>query len=732
MGPSSNRLARESSPYLLLHAENPVDWYAWGEEAFDKARKEDKPIFLSVGYSTCYWCHVMERECFSDPEIANQMNEGFVSIKLDREERPDLDEIYMMATQLLTHSGGWPNSVFLTHDRKPFFAGTYFPPADRMGRPGFPRVMSALREAWALRRSEVVQQAEAVAEAIQQQMGQVGQKAAYPDAGVVAAAQALLARRFDPQRGGFGEAPKFPSPSNLFFLLDRARGGNDEARRMLEVTLDRMARGGIHDQIAGGFHRYSTDAEWLVPHFEKMLYDNAALAILYAETASLAPELGFDRVARLTLDFVLREMTGPGGGFFSAIDAETDGHEGAYYTWTRDELESILDAESRSLLAGVYGFDGAPTFEGDRYVLHLPRPLAEQARALGHSEPELLRRMEPGRGALLEARGKRKRPLVDDKILADWNGLMIGAMARVGQRLAEPRYVDAGRRAAHFVLSHLVNERTGALLHSFRDGTAKVPALLDDYAFLGEGLLALHAATGEAQWLEAASRLVAEQNLRLWDEENGGYFAAPESPDLLVRSKPAHDGAVASGNGVAALNLLDLARAAQDQDTAERAERLLAAFGPAMDQWPLAHVTLVRAAMRHGFASAKATPTTAAAAPPSTVLRDQALGVVETRGSLRSAPGPWKPFAVHLTVKEGWHLNANPALLRFLMPTEVKAGSAAVRDVRYPSAERYEGSVTIEGEVEAAADGPVSVSLTYQACDDERCLEPITREIVLR
>jgi hypothetical protein len=730
MSTSRNRLARESSPYLLLHAGNPVDWYPWGDEAFDTARREDKPVFLSVGYSTCYWCHVMERECFSDPEIARQMNEAFVSVKLDREERPDLDEIYMMATQLLTRSGGWPNSVFLTHDRKPFFAGTYFPPSDRMGRPGFPRVLASLREAWALRRVEVLDQAEAVTDAIRQQMGEAGEGSGFPDARVAEEARALLARRFDSRWGGFGPAPKFPSPSNLFFLLDHART-DDEARRMLAVTLERMACGGIHDQIGGGFHRYSTDAMWLVPHFEKMLYDNAALAQLYAEAAQLLPELGFERVARRTLDFVLRELTGPEGGFLSAIDAETGGQEGIYYTWTREELESILDAESRALLGAVYGFDDSPNFEGGRYVLCLPQPLAAQARAMGLSEDALLERVEPGRRSLFEARGKRERPLTDDKVLADWNGLMTGAMARVGHVVGESRYLDAARRAADFVLGHHRDQASGILLHSYRAGAAKVPALLDDYAFLIEGLLALHAATSESRWLDEASQLQAEQDRRLWDETGGGYFAAGNSRELLVRAKPAHDGALCSGNGVTALNLLELARLGAE-GAARRAERLVAAFGPAIDAAPLAHITLVRTATRQHPATAAAAAPSPAAASAKAALGDEAGSVVEARGILRPSPEPWKPFALHLTVKEGWHLNANPPLLRFLVPTEVGAAGNAVRNVRYPAAERYEGSVTIEGEVEVSGDGPVAVKLTYQACDEERCLVPVTREVPLR
>ena len=568
----ANRLARESSPYLLLHKDNPVDWYPWGEEAFARARAEDKPIFLSIGYSTCYWCHVMERESFSVPEIAREMNEGFVCVKVDREERPDVDEIYMAATQLITRSGGWPNSVFLTPDLKPFFAGTYFPPTDGRGRPGLPRVLQGLREAWLFRRPELLQQAEMVAQAMQQHLGPTaGGAASLPGAEVVDAVREGLAARFDPEWGGFGPAPKFPSPANLFFLLERA--ADDEAREMLVTTLDRMARGGLMDQLAGGFHRYSTDEAWLVPHFEKMLYDNASLAWLYAEASALAPGAGFDRVARFTLDFVLREMTGPEGGFLSAIDAETDGHEGAYYTWTAEELEAALPGPEGRLFRAVYGLEGPPPFEGERYVLFLHTPLAEQARAGGLSEADLRRRLEPGRRALLEARARRERPLTDDKVLADWNGLMIGAMARAGARLAEPRYIAAAERAAGFVLSRMVDGAEGTLLHAFREGRAHVAAFLDDYAFLVEGLLQLHGATGDGRWLSEAVRLAEEQERRLGDAEGGGALRGrARTRASSFRSKPAFDGAVASGNGIAALNAVELARLTGDPAWADRAE----------------------------------------------------------------------------------------------------------------------------------------------------------------
>jgi uncharacterized protein YyaL (SSP411 family) len=744
----ANRLARESSPYLLLHKDNPVDWYPWGEEAFARAREEDKPIFLSVGYSTCYWCHVMERESFSDPELARQLNEGFVCIKVDREERPEVDEIYMGATQLITRSGGWPNSVFLTPDLKPFFAGTYFPPEDARGRPGFPRVLQGLRQAWLFRRAELLQQAELVTQAMEQHLaGPRAGGGALPGEELVADTQQALAARFDPQWGGFGHAPKFPSPANLYLLLDRV--ALEEAREMLVVTLDAMARGGLMDQLAGGFHRYSTDEAWLVPHFEKMLYDNAALAQLYAEAAPHAPDAGFERVARLTLDFVLRELTGDAGGFLSAIDAETDGHEGAYYTWTAAELDAALPGEDGRRFRAAHGLEGEPTFEADRYVVYVPAPYSEQARSGGLSEAELLRRLEPGRRALLAARNARARPLVDDKVLADWNGLMIGALARAGALLREPRYRAAAERAASFVLKHLVDPASGTLLHTWREGRARVAAYLDDYAFLISGLLELHAASGEPRWLAEAVRLSEEQERRLGDPGGGGYYAAGADPRLLVRAKPAFDGAVASGNGVAALNAVELARRTGEAPYRERAAGTLGAFAPGMAEAPLAHVTLVRALVRlRGLpemaTTAAAAPVTkpAAASSASDALEEEAYAVVEIDGRLgTSEDDDWKPFRIELDVRRGWHVNANPAGAG-LVPVSVAGVIGGVRGVRYPAGVPWDGGagavpvhagrVVIEGEIERRGGGAVSVEVSYQACDEARCLPPVARIVRLR
>ncbi|MGH9462699.1 MAG: thioredoxin domain-containing protein, partial [Vicinamibacteria bacterium] len=441
----ANRLSHESSPYLLLHADNPVDWYPWGDEAIERAQREDKPIFLSIGYSTCYWCHVMEREVFSDPKIAELMNQWFVNIKVDREERPDLDDIYMVATQLMTRtSGGWPNSIFLTPGLEPFFAGTYFPPEDRGFLRGFPTVMSGVREAWETGRPEIEATAERISTAIRTIVAKRRQPGELPSTAVVDRAISHLKGRFDEANGGFSDAPKFPSPADLFLLWDRAvASGNAEARRMVLETLHKMGRGAIYDQLAGGFHRYTLDAEWRVPHFEKMLYDNALLAELLSVTAQATDDPELERIAHGTLDFVLREMQLPDGGFESAIDAETDGEEGAYYLWTRDELRSVLGEEGYDLLAPILGFDGPPNFEGERYTLYLTDSLTEHARQRGWTRRDLLIKMDSQLERLRQARSSRELPLVDDKVLTDWNGMMIATLARAGLALGEPRYLQA-------------------------------------------------------------------------------------------------------------------------------------------------------------------------------------------------------------------------------------------------------------------------------------------------
>ncbi|MFP3940169.1 MAG: thioredoxin domain-containing protein [Thermoanaerobaculia bacterium] len=599
-----NRLEGESSPYLLLHADNPVDWYPWGEEALERAREEDKPIFLSVGYSSCYWCHVMERKVFSDPEIAALMNRWFVNVKVDREERPDLDEIYMTATQLMTRSGGWPNSVFLTPDLEPFYAGTYFPPEAEHGRPGFPTVLRRIHEGWTERRGDLEGDAARVADALRQALSARGEPAeSVPGEAAAQAAVRAVSESYDEAHGGFGRAPKFPTPGKLLLLWEAGEAGGEEHGMVVE-TLRRMGRGGIYDHLEGGFHRYSTDARWLVPHFEKMLYDNAHLAELLAlawqETGD--PELA--RLARGTLDFVLRELTRSEGGFKSAIDAQTDGEEGVYYVWREEELRSVLGDEGFDLLAPIYGFDGRPSFEGDRHVLHLTAPLDEHAEGLEISREELLERLQPHLERLLAARGERDRPLVDDKVLSDWNGMMIAGMARAGAILEEPRYVEAAEKAARFVLERLGPDpepSSGAglpLRHAWRGGEARIDAFLDDYAFLLRGLVALHEATGEERWLTHATRLADELERRL-ATPGGGYYLSKARPELLVQPLTVTGGALPSGNAVAAHALLALAEETGEERFRARAERSLRAFAPHLERFPEAVPMLAAAVLRY-------------------------------------------------------------------------------------------------------------------------------------
>jgi hypothetical protein len=738
-----NRLARESSPYLLLHAHNPVDWYPWGEEALAKARAEGKPIFLSIGYSTCFWCHVMERDIFSKPEIAALMNQWFVSVKVDREERPDLDEVYMTATQLMTHGGGWPNSLFLTPELAPFFAGTYFPPADRDGMPGFPSVLTQIHQAWIDRHADVEAQAGRVTAAMAQVLAtREAPATAVPAPSAAAKAVAQLAADYDRKWGGFGEAPKFPSPGNLFLLWQAGKPGGEE-HRMVADTLRAMGRGGIYDQLAGGFHRYSTDERWLVPHFEKMLYDNALLAEIAAIAWQESHDPDLARLAQGTLDFVLRDMTLPDGGFESAIDAETAGVEGAYYVWTLPELRHLLGEQGFALLAPIYGFDGDPSMEGGRYVLHLTAPLDEQARRLGIRREELLARLEPHLDRLRGARRERPMPLVDDKVLTDWNGMAIAALARAGRILDEPRYLAAARRAMDFLLARL-DAAPGPLRHVWRGDQGKLDAFVDDYAFLVRGLLALHEATAEPRWPAAASGLADELERRLAAPQ-GGYFLAASRPGLLFQPLSVTDGAIPAGNAVAIHDLLTLANLTGEPRFRERAERNLRAFARELEQYPRAVPTLAAAVLRAGQERAppNGRPAVRAASTPEKAPADSldplaalAHRVVRAEVEVAAAGADeWRPFAVHLRIDRGWHVNANPASGELLIPTRVEG---AVRGLRYPAAKRvqlafadaplavYEGQAVVRGE---AAPGAGEVSLVYQACDDQRCLPPVTERL---
>jgi uncharacterized protein YyaL (SSP411 family) len=587
----TNRLILETSPYLLQHAHNPVNWYSWGDEAFAAARRLGRPVLLSIGYSTCHWCHVMEEESFEDEQIAQYLNANYIAIKVDREERPDIDAIYMSAVQSLTGSGGWPMTAWLTPDKKPFFGGTYFPArdGDRGTRVGFFSLLKKMNSSYHQSPEEAEASAAKLVEAIRRQMAP-DTAGGLPSTATLDDAAALYASRFDVANGGMRGAPKFPSSLPVRFLLrNHRRTANPESLRMATVTLQKMADGGIYDQVGGGFHRYSTDERWLVPHFEKMLYDNALLTLAYVEgyQAIHRPELA--RIAREVLRYVEREMTSGDGAFYSASDADSldpSGHleEGRFFTWTEAEIAGVLGADQARIVNGFYGVTEPGNFEG-RSILFVPRPLADAARDFHLSEPNVRRSIEAGREKLYLARAKRTPPRRDDKILTAWNGLMISALAKTALALGENSYAERAARAATFVLGSM--RKNGRLLRSSKDGEAAHDAYLDDYAFLIAGLLDLYEVTGAVPWLEEAIGLDATLEEHYEDKRGGGFFLTSDDHEkLLARDKPSYDGAEPSGNSVHALNLLRLHELTTKDGYRQRAERLLTAFGAVLARSP--------------------------------------------------------------------------------------------------------------------------------------------------
>ena len=611
----SNRLAAETSPYLLLHAGNPVDWYPWGPEALALARGEDRPIFLSVGYSTCYWCHVMEREVFSDPEIAAVMNEGFVNIKVDREERPDLDAIYMTATQILSGHGGWPNSVFLTPSLEPFYAGTYFPPEDLPGRPGFPRVLEAVRGAWTERRPEVEQMASGMAARIRRAQAQTDEPRE-PSAEVVAEAVERIKALYDSEHGGFGGAPKFPPTMRLELLRQiHAEEGDEEAGRILGHSLEAMARGGIHDHAGGGFHRYATDAGWRVPHFEKMLYNQAQMLRLYARSYQSTGDDRWRRVAEGILRYVRREMTSDEGAWYSALDAESEHVEGRYYTWTEKGIRAVLGGGAADTLLTAYGLAPVPEGEGD--ALYQRTAIDSAAHALAVGEEALRSSVEASLERLRQARQDRTYPLLDDKVITAWNGMMIAAAAEAGAAIGDSGAIAEAEAAARFVLEHLRHE--GGLYRVHRAGTSRYDGYLEDYAHLADGLLALHRAGGRPRWLDEA-RAVADAMIdRFRDADGGGgFYFTTGGRDLIARSKVAYDGALPSANAVAARVLLELGEAAGEPRYTEVAVECMRAFGGSVASAPGAYAHLIAAMrgwLRSGTGAGGSAPLTMAALP---------------------------------------------------------------------------------------------------------------------
>jgi len=764
-GPA-NRLARETSPYLLLHAHNPVDWYPWGPEAFAKAKAEGKPIFLSVGYSSCYWCHVMERESFVDPEIARAINAGFVAIKVDREERPDVDQIYMTAVQAFSGgSGGWPMSAFLMPDGRPFFGGTYFPPRE------FAALLKAVAAAWRDHRAELERDADGLTEAVRRSAAgpaRAGRVALTRD--LAAGGRSALGEQFDPEFGGFGfdparpRRPKFPEPVNLVYLLDqhrrdRATGPAAKDRdkgpgpmAMVVKTLDEMARGGIRDHLAGGYHRYSTVRDWSVPHFEKMLYDNAQLAEAHALAFEQAGDARWKAEADATFAFVARTMTAPDGLFYSALDAENDGEEGKSYVWTRAEVEQALGGPGPGFdaFARAYGLDAKPNFEGGRFVLLRPRAVAA-------ADPEDAR-LGPIRARLLAARDRRPAPMLDDKVLTSWNALMISAYAEGYRVFKDDRYKLAAEKAADALLATMKGA-DGRLLRTSRGGKAKLPAYLEDYAFLAHALLRLHAATADPARLAQARALADRMIADFADAEDGGFFyTAGDHETLLARPKDPFDNAVPGANSVAIRALVALGVATGEARYLDQAGRALDAFSASLATRPAGSPLMLLALGEY----LDARPPRPDAPPPSPAAPRPLPGApgVVTAAAKRAgdgagalAPGAGFEVEVTLAIKPGYHIYANPAGTDDVIPTVLSlapGSKATLEGVRYPAGESkvlaasgpgkvavYERQARLTARVRLAADTPageatIPIRVRHQACDDRACLAPATLEVPVR
>jgi uncharacterized protein len=772
----ANRLARARSPYLLQHRHNPVDWYPWGEEAFERARREEKPVFLSIGYSSCHWCHVMAHESFESEAIAKLLNEHFISIKVDREERPDVDDIYMSAVQLLTGSGGWPLSVFLTPDQKPFWGGTYFPPEDRYGRPGFATIVAELAAAWRNRPAEITNAADRLSAAVRQvSQGKRFTATGPPNPSAIDAALADLLAAYDEHHGGFGPAPKFPPHGGLRLLLHtlrRAESPPADLRDALTAaargTLDAMALGGIRDHVGGGFHRYSTDTVWLVPHFEKMLYDNAQLLAIYADAAALWGGTEHRRVAEETAAWALRDMAGAEGAFHSALDADSEGEEGKYYLWSKEELRQALGEEEGELLSRVYNFGERGNFVDPvtgaepGNIPHLRESIEAIAAAEGVDPGAFAARLSAAREKLLALRRTRVAPGLDDKILTSWNGLMLGALARAGRLLDRRDYVEASARAARFLLSSL--RRNGKLLRSYRDGAAELDGYVEDYAFLASGLLDLHGAGEGSAWLGEAAALVDGMIERFWDAEEGGFFyVAADHESLIARTKDIFDESIPSGNGIAAQVLARLAAATGEERYARRLTEMLRLYAGILEQAPRAAESLVLAyamALDSGVigagtdggpGGAMGGATAAApvgAGPVARAQRGPLLGVVTApRGSL--APGETLELTLSLEIEPGWHIQPVRATRADLAATSVEVGVAdglIPGEMRFPEGSVaplggdriavYAGRVTIALPLSAAPGAPagrrpVVLRVRHQACDDRRCLAPDVLELSL-
>jgi uncharacterized protein len=591
----TNRLINETSPYLLQHAHNPVDWHPWGEEAFEKARRENKPLLVSIGYSACHWCHVMERESFENEQIAAIVNETCVPVKVDREERPDVDAIYMNACVMMTGQGGWPLNAFVTPDLKPFFVGTYFPPDARYGRPGFAELMQRIREAWSLEGDQLAKQAATLHEHLSDANDTGGRGAIDQD--ILDRAVREATAHFDIKNGGFGNAPKFPPDQRLALLLAAHHDLKSEAAlSMATKTLDAMAQGGMYDQLGGGFARYSVDEHWLIPHFEKMLYNQALLVPVYLDAFLITGKPLYKRVAAETLEWVLRDMRAPEGMFCSALDADSEGEEGKYYVWKIDEIDSILSREEAPLFIQYYNLTGRGNFEHGTNNPHVPVSAEEFAKKRGQTEEQFLAELEPIKQKVLAVRAKRIPPGTDDKCLTSWNGLMITAFCRAYQVLGEERYLQAAKTAADFVLERQRTDGGSALLRVFCKGQSRVAGVLDDYAFFINALVDVYESTGHVSYLREASKLAATMIARFADSSNGGfYFTSGEDTSLITRTKELHDGALPAGSSVAAMALLRLATFFDNAEFRKAGEDAIAAAGPTANRAPSAFSSLILA-----------------------------------------------------------------------------------------------------------------------------------------
>lgn len=593
----TNRLINEKSPYLLQHAHNPVDWYPWSDEAFEKARKEDKPVFLSIGYSTCHWCHVMEKESFEDDEVAKTLNEVFVCIKVDREERPDLDSTYMIVSQMMTGTGGWPLNIILTPEKKPIFALTYIPKESRRGQMGILELANGIKELWKEGREDVEAKADEIISnmkrVVRQQSGDVINEE------TIRRTYDSLRSNFDSENGGFGVSPKFPSPHNLLFLMRYYnRFGDEKSLEMVEKTLMRMRLGGIYDQLGFGFHRYSTDSGWFLPHFEKMIYDQALLMMSYTDAFVLTGNDFYKHVSDEILEFLEREMVDEDGGFYSAIDADSENEEGKYYTWKWDEIIRVLGNDDGDLFCEIFNVDSSGNYveeatgrNTEKNILYLQNTMEQQARIRGVDDEDFIAKINRMRSKLLDRREKRVHPHKDDKILADTNGLMIAALSRSFQKFADEKYLDMACKAAGFILDNMIVD--GRIMHRYRDGEASVPGFIDDYAFLTWGFLELYEATYESSYLEWAIKFNDYAVMHFWDEASGGfYYTSNESQPVLIRTKEGHDGAIPSGNSVQMLNMFRIALIKGDEDLKRRAEKVASSVAEDLKRGPMYHTFL--------------------------------------------------------------------------------------------------------------------------------------------